>query len=585
MIDLHHRRHGGRVWLVLLALLLGVAVPGGAQEPAANHLPTEADPLDRLIARLGSPRFAVRREAAAELADLLQDTQRAQRAAARLQQVLYRPETSFEVSRQIAAVLAEAGFTPQPPAADISPDELDRLVEQLQAEAFSARLAAQRRLRALLERPELVCPILTRLKDRLAARPEASTRLHLEPLYQRARQAWIASDPQRWNLPKVDAGRMEQWLDVLAADATAEEHVVAMRELGDLILRDEYLPAVHEGLKQRLAAADLTPQAEARLRRAFDRTRPMLVAEYWEGRRHVGIQYMIVGVPSFPEGGLRASHFDPVDEQRAHCVSGNSLQPGEDYPIGVAIPHPQSPGAMFHLVYLPTPLRRERYEQDVQRDEAQRLAELSRRTLDRVLADRRPLMEPGDLMVLSQLDDRAVSQFCGDYFQRVDDRAFELDGRFRPGGARTMHGALCVLLAQRGTHEAIPGLEKAVRAGRFLAPREGDQVHLGWIAALAIARREPWPEVDAWLGKLLAETEPLVPGTPHPPEVGASAAGLLLQRHGEEPAQFGLHAVQDARLNALGCPGYRFEAPQHREALRRWWEQKQAQLAPDAAQP
>src|SRR6185436_7373937 len=106
---------------------------------------------------------------------------------------------------------------------------------------------------------------------------------------------------------------------------------------------------------------------EQRLRAVYEWTQPAMVAEIWSAQRHVTIQYLLVDVPQFPEGGLRATHFDSIDERTAHCVSGNSLVPG-DYAVGVAIPHPEGREVMFHLQNLPTPRRRLAYTYKVKRD-------------------------------------------------------------------------------------------------------------------------------------------------------------------------------------------------------------------------
>ena len=66
-------------------------------------------------------------------------------------------------------------------------------------------------------------------------------------------------------------------------------------------------------------------------------------------------------------------------------MSGNALSEG-DYPVGVAFPHPQISDMFFHLVYLPTPRQQMAYEGYVELPPAQRLRELSRHTLDRLLA-------------------------------------------------------------------------------------------------------------------------------------------------------------------------------------------------------
>ena len=149
------------------------------------------------------------------------------------------------------------------------------------------------------------------------------------------------------------------------------------------------------------------------LQSVLDCARPAMVAEYWQNRRCRSQQYLMIGIPSLPEGAPRPSHFDRIDNKTAHCVSGSNLSPG-DHPVGLAIPHPHPslPGAFFHLVNLPTPRRRMVYEQSTgQGSDATRLAEISRRTLDKVLLEKRKLTDR-EIVILATLSRAEVSRFC-----------------------------------------------------------------------------------------------------------------------------------------------------------------------------
>jgi hypothetical protein len=142
------------------------------------------------------------------------------------------------------------------------------------------------------------------------------------------------------------------------------------------------------------------------------------------------------------------------------------------------------------------------------------------------------------------------------------------------------HGFLCEVLATDGTRAAIPGLLGAIRGGRFLAPTPQGPYQLPWIAALAIAARDPWPSVDGWLGGLVGRTDPLVIGRSGGPELGATAAGLLLTLEHEEPWQFGLAAAADPLFDAARLAGYRFLTSSARERVARWWTARQAKDRP-----
>ena len=84
-----------------------------------------------------------------------------------------------------------------------------------------------------------------------------------------------------------------------------------------------------------------------------------MAAEVWKDRENIFVQYLIIGEPQFNEGTMNPTHFDRIDENVAHCVTGNSLSEG-DYPVRIAIGYPDMPGKerMFYLTNLPTARRR-----------------------------------------------------------------------------------------------------------------------------------------------------------------------------------------------------------------------------------
>ena len=396
------------------------------------------------------------------------------------------------------------------------------------------------------------------------------------------------SDPAGWELPAIDDEQMRQWIDDLARPAPKGEspgqwevHRAAQRELLDLLARDEYVQKLTAAIKSRLKQ-DLDADAAARLQAVLDLTKPELVAEYWQDRRQLSEQHMLVGVPTMAPGAINPSHFDRIDDRTAHCVSGNSLSPGE-YPVGVAFPHPQQEGAIFHLVNLPTPRRRMAYTHYVQTDEAKRLAALSRRTFDRILESKRLLGEP-ELLMLGQLDPAEASRFAGKYFFAVDDGRLPNSGMPRLGGQPSRFGMICVQLALDGTKDAMPGLTEAIAKGRFLPPTAVAPYRLQWFAAFSIAARDPWPEIDAWLAEQIASRETLILiRATGGAEVGATAAAMLLARHNRPLAGFDLQPVADPMLNRLHVNGYRFASEDARKRVQQWWEEgaaKKAQVLP-----
>ena len=56
-----------------------------------------------------------------------------------------------------------------------------------------------------------------------------------------------------------------------------------------------------------------------------------------------------------------------------------------------------------------------------------------------------------------------------------------------------------------------------------------------------------------------------------PPELGATAAALLLGRHEQSTRAFGLVELGDDVLRASSVRGYRFIEPEQRAAVLDWW--------------
>jgi len=397
-------------------------------------------------------------------------------------------------------------------------------------------------------------------------------------------------------LPAVSDEQIGRWLDDLVRPGANGARDAAECELLDLLARDDYVSRLKQALQARLSQK---PNADsvAKLNSLLDWTKPEVVAEYWRGRRQLGEQHLLVGVPTLSPGAERPTCFDRADDRVAHCASGNALVPG-DYRVGEAFPHPRQENAFFHLVSLPTPRRRMAYVSCGNADEQKRLAALSRRTLDNVLADKRPLSEP-ELLMLEQLDPAEVSRFAGRYFLLVDDSGMSQSGVRRLGGRPSRFGMICARLAVDGGKDAMPGLAEAIAKNRFLPPTLLAPYRLEWLAALAIAARDPWPEVDAWLANCIDRRELLMevkPGTAtvltHDSadglierklfaiEVGATAAATLLNRHGQKPAEFGLLPTTEALMNHLHVDGYNFGGEEARKKVQKWWKQEESRKTP-----
>jgi hypothetical protein len=262
------------------------------------------------------------------------------------------------------------------------------------------------------------------------------------------------------------------------------------------------------------------------------------------------------------------THFDTIDDRTAHCVSGNTLTPG-DYPVGMFFTHPLATDVQFFLHYLPTPRHRLAHACHAGLNQARRLAELSQRTTARYVAEKK-LLGRADIETLSHLDPSVLSQFGGEYFMAVDDQYVTSRPRLE---ASANHAALCLVLFDEGTHEAIEGLMQAIRAERFLqAPGE---LNYPWVAALVISQRDPWPDLDQWLAGLVPSEEPLVQSDAQGPQLGATAAAILLARHGRMSFEFEIQAVEGFPTE-LGLIGYRYATADAPQRVLAWWDDERA---------
>ncbi|NLY00259.1 MAG: hypothetical protein GXY83_29530 [Rhodopirellula sp.] len=546
----------------------------------------EADALrqevERWIRDLDSDQFAIREVAALELEQLaLRSEPKA--LAEQIERVLLQPKLSFEVRMRLER-LAQTLPPPAQPNVTSTEEEIDTLVDQLECDKYAERLGAARRLDRLMSRPELVCPIMIRLKARrLDDRLSPDARLWVEPLDQEARLAWLNSDPATWQLPPVSDAQMEKWIDVLTKQASDESQAhrsaqaTARRELLDLLARDEYVKKITPLLEATLAGPNLDPLAEKRLREILDLTQPAMVAEFWTDRQHLGTQYLLVGVPSLGPGAERPSHFDRIDDSVAHCVSGNSLMPG-DYAVGVAIPHPKQENAIFHLVNLPTPRRRMAYDYRRQTDAASRLADLTRRTTERFLREKRRLVE-AELNMLPQLDVELASAFAARLLLTTEDQRMPEESSQRTAGRPSHHGILCVFLATEGTNSAADALLEAIQSDRVLPPTPAAPYRLDWVAALSIAVADPWPDASTWLAGLIHRADPLILDRADSSELGATAAAILLEKHQQAPLAFGLQPSGDRVLDVFGIPGCRFNSSEAGDNVLRWWNQRKGEAA------
>jgi hypothetical protein len=366
--------------------------------------------------------------------------------------------------------------------------------------------------------------------------------------------------------------------------------------------------AVRQAVEAALAREGLDDDALARLRRLREWAQGGLAAEYWQRRQNITIQFFLMGVPSQAPGARRATRFDSITDNVAVCASGNALAPGE-YPLGVAFPHPREQAAFFQLVSLPTARERFVYQYEAANlDEAERLAEATGRTLGPSIAHARPF-DDEQMWLLGQLHQPTVAKVLREYFAKVPDEPFDMS-QLAPmlSDVSSVHRTACLMLALDGSHEVVPALVAAAKSKRFMSLSIDEPQAMPWIAALAIATREPWEGVDRWLGELIGCTDRISFGQRTEGEVGATAAAMLLSRHQAQPGDFGLMAREplqrglhdrfEAPINAgyrrrmfedrlfkhLGVTAYHFTDAANRLAVQQWWNGRQviASAAPPA---
>ena len=576
----------------LLIMLTGIcwAALIACADAEADSEPDQVlrEKIEGLLADLDADEFSVRTAAFKRLEELSVREDAKHLLAESVGRALIDSDISFEVRKQLERLERALPPTEPAPAPSADVETVDRLLVQLADDSYARRLGAESRLQWLLDTADAVGLIYERIKhyadDVHLTHEQARS---LRQIYEKARAAWL-EDKARKEAPPAHAEQIQTLVEQLT-NASREKRFrltgepVALVELRDLLAIDANVAPIRDTLEARIAAGGLSDEVAGELGDVIALTKPAMIAEYWSRGRHENIQRLLVGVPSVTRN-RGASHFDRVDDQTAHCVSGVNLSEG-DYPVGVAIPHPNERHSFFHLINLPTPRRRMLYEYRVKENEAERYSALVARTLGRYLTRKLPLDERA-LSMIMQFGPREVSRFIGRYLTTVDDHAVAppktadvtpptnaVIRREGPG----VHGLLCSWLAAKGTQEAIPGLLVAVEENRLFAPSETSPCRFDRFAALAIAQRDPWPDVDRWLGEMLTRSELLVVGDEDGPELGATAAYLLLRRHGGKLDDFGLIACGDGYARRYGLQAYRHGTPKGGQSVAEWWKREQKQ--------
>jgi hypothetical protein len=567
---------------------------GKAVEPDSTA--TEAA-VALLVAELGDDHFDARQQAAGRLADLASQPARREAMARAIRAALDRVDIPYETRRQLERLARELPPVKAKAPQQLSDDDLNRLMEQLDGDTYAERVGAAARLASFIERPAGACRVVERLRPLLRdPRLSRQTRERLQPIYDRAQMVWLSSEPRFWQWPAVSQEQIDHWLELLVrplppptSDTSLQEgrarlerkrrladREAAQAELLALLARDDQTARVKSALDARLAAGQMDEDARRRATELTDWTRPWLALEGWTERKMMSVAEVPVGMAYQGLKAPRATLFDRVDTQQAHCVSDTSLPPG-NYPLGVFFPHPSflRSDSQFVIFHLPTPRARLAYHYQLKANRDRRLPELSERTLARLAAEKRP-MKQAELLMLPSLDQRAVSRFAGKYLLAVGDPPPPDKQQQERMGRGSPYASFCNLLVEIGRHEAAPGLLQAIQSGKLPKPTTKSPEDWPWIALLAILASDPGPDAERLLPGLVSRTDPLVLNSPAPSDVGATAAAILVDLRGIAVEKFGLEMADDPALAEFGGIGYRFNPPEMRQKVLDWWQRQKA---------
>ncbi len=183
-----------------------------------------AKQVAELLDDLDSPRYTVRDYASKRLETLSKQAEIARRLSHELRQALLSREMSLEAVTRVRSLLRRL---PEPAPSSIasptiapSTEQIERWIDELDADRFAIRSAARRRLASAARDESRVCLLLTRLKRRLAD-PELAldARSASASIYEQARGVWLLSDPKSWKLPPVSEPQISRWTTELARDA------------------------------------------------------------------------------------------------------------------------------------------------------------------------------------------------------------------------------------------------------------------------------------------------------------------------------------------------------------------------------
>lgn len=548
-----------------------------------------------ILAGLDSTRAGIRAQAEQRLRQMRADPSVAGCLDEYVRRSLWRTDLSYETRRILASLQpldqpsgkaapeqASASSTPdQPPR--LSKAEVRQEIEALLDDHFARRAAARHRLAVAFRNPSSCAAAIDAMRSIIrGSELDLAAIREIRNAWEAALAGWVVASQPEPRLEEWSRGELVECLERLtaavnSASALAPERAALSVLHFECALADPLGLAVAVDVLQEWSDRSISPEVRPVIEQLREWTKPAMVAEYWSEGRHLGEQHMLVGVPSQVPGAARPSHFARIDDRWAECVSGNSLSPGQ-YPTHVAIPHPMSESAFFHLVNLPTPRRRLAYRYTSKLDDSRRLVEISRRTIDRFLDPPRPLTEP-ETVLLGLLDPAEVGRFVEKYFFQVEDGPFNQSDPAQPrlGGRPSRLGLVCAILAKKGDRRSLSGLMRAIAQGRFRPPTSDCPYRMEYVALIAVAGRDGRDDALRCLIEIVDNCSNLAEdGRAAPPEVGPTAAAVVLKHVRTDPIEFGLVRVNDSVLESVGVEGYRSTTPDYIDRFRQWWRTRQS---------
>ena len=272
--------------------------------------------------------------------------------------------------------------------------------------------------------------------------------------------------------------------------------------LEDALIDESVSETALEAIREKLESKEMTPAGTILLKRLEFLTKPCLVAEYWREGEMKGVQFLRIGVPQ--NCGVGISYFDVLGEETVHCQGGANLAQG-DYPLDVAVPHPNQPEAFFRLTALRTPAEKLLYPTIMADEDSALWREVTLKTMDwleKELFEKSRPLSMSEIQLLGHLEMQEVSARVGEWFsteEKWKQIAWEEDqNKNNLVGKQTNCAYLCELLFRKGTKEAIPGLLKMAEQDIFWVQTRSRERIAYW-AILGISQNEPWEGMETWL--------------------------------------------------------------------------------------